>query len=74
MSKKVHLILFLLFISNFSYSQGWLPMGSRSQSLANSSVCLTDIWSFHHNPAATANVENFGIGLSYWFSVRSHIL
>mgnify|MGYP001168982640 FL=1 len=65
MSKKVHFTLFLFFISHFNYSQGWLPMGSRSQSLANASVCLADVWSYHHNPAATANVESFGVGLSY---------
>ncbi len=47
------------------YAQGWQPAGARSMSMANSTVALTDVWSFHHNPAGLAFVENTSAGLSY---------
>ncbi len=46
-------------------AQGWLPMGARSNSMANSSVTLTDVWSFHHNPGAMADLEKQAFGISY---------
>ncbi|MEN9997529.1 MAG: hypothetical protein RI922_519 [Bacteroidota bacterium] len=46
-------------------AQGWLPMGARSNSMANSSVTLTDVWSFHHNPGAMAELEKQAFGVSY---------
>lgn len=55
------LILFPL-IAN---SQGWLPMGARSNSMANASVALDDSWAFHHNPGALAGVDKMSIGVSY---------
>jgi len=66
-SKYIYSFLFcsiIIFFNHFS-AQGWLPMGSRSQSIANASVALSDLWSYHHNPAATSEVEKFGVGLSY---------
>ena len=62
--KFIFLNVFFLFYSS-AYSQGWLPMGSRSQSIANASVAISDLWSYHHNPAASSKVKNFGVGLSY---------
>ena len=60
--KFIFLNVFFLFHSS-AYSQGWLPMGSRSQSIANASVAISDLWSYHHNPAASSKVKNFGVGL-----------
>lgn len=68
MDKHIRKFIFLnvLFLfHSISYSQGWLPMGSRSQSIANASVAISDLWSYHHNPAASSKVKNFGVGLSY---------
>jgi hypothetical protein len=48
-----------------TFGQGWVPAGARSMSLANASVTFEDVWAFHNNPAALAEVENFSIGLSY---------
>jgi len=47
------------------FAQGWLPMGARSNSMGNSSVTLTDVWAFHHNPGAIADLEKQSIGISY---------
>lgn len=49
----------------FGFAQGWNPVGARSQSLANASVCLTDVWAFHHNPGALAYIDKTSVGLSY---------
>lgn len=45
--------------------QGWNPVGSRSASLANTSVCLDDVWAYHHNPGATASIQKISIGAYY---------
>ena len=48
-----------------SYSQGWKPVGARSASLAGASVCLDDVWAFHHNPGALAAIKAFSAGAYY---------
>lgn len=55
----------LLLVPFTFFSQGWLPMGARSNSMGNSSVTLTDVWAFHHNPGAMAELEKQAIGISY---------
>ena len=59
--------LFILFIilPVTSHSQGWLPMGGRSNSMANATVALSDTWSYHHNPGALAEITNASFGVSY---------
>jgi long-subunit fatty acid transport protein len=60
---------FLFFASFYffvhSFGQGYYPMGGRSQSLANASATLEDVWAFHHNPAALTGVQKMEIGISY---------
>ncbi len=46
-------------------AQGWQPVGARSMSMANSTVAVSDVWSFHHNPGALANLKQISAGLSY---------
>ena len=46
-------------------AQGWQPVGARSMSLANSTVAVSDVWSYHHNPGALANLKQVSAGLSY---------
>jgi hypothetical protein len=61
---KLTIILsFLLPLTLFS--QGWVPTGARSNSLANASVALSDAWSYHHNPGALAEIHERAIGVSY---------
>ena len=47
------------------FSQGGLPAGARSMSLANASVTLEDAWSYYHNPGALAGLKQTSIGISY---------
>jgi hypothetical protein len=47
------------------FAQGWQPMGSRSMSMCNASVALTDVWAYHHNPAALIGIKKVAIGISY---------
>ena len=47
------------------FSQGWRPVGARSAALANTSVCLDDVWAYHNNPGATAGIKQFSVGLYY---------
>lgn len=58
------LIIFLL-LTTATFSQGWLPAGGRSMSMANATVSSADEWSYFNNPGATACAKNFSIGISY---------
>lgn len=63
---KIHWFTVLLILAGTSArAQGWLPMGARSNSLANASVTLTDVWSFHHNPGALGELKTISAGISY---------
>lgn len=63
---KIHCITLLLIVLGLnSRAQGWLPMGARSNSLANASVTLVDAWSFHHNPGALGELKQASGGLAY---------
>ncbi|MES2589526.1 MAG: hypothetical protein V4622_11155 [Bacteroidota bacterium] len=64
MLKFVKTIFFSISFS-FIFAQGWQAVGARSMSLSNASVCLSDVWAFHHNPAALANLEKTSVGISY---------
>jgi hypothetical protein len=59
------LLLLLLLIPQVLDAQGWLPMGARSNSMANATVAISDAWSFHHNPGALAELKQLSIGVSY---------
>ncbi|MBL4862593.1 MAG: hypothetical protein JKY09_06205 [Crocinitomicaceae bacterium] len=48
-----------------AFSQGWVPSGARSMSLANASVCLSDVWAYHNNPGALGEIESLSVGVSY---------
>jgi hypothetical protein len=59
------LIFCLPFFFINCFAQGWQPMGSRSMSLGNASVALTDVWAYHHNPAAIVGIKKVSFGISY---------
>ena len=59
------LITILLLTGTTAYTQGWLPSGARSMSMANASVSTYDVWSYHNNPGALAKLETFSAGISY---------
>jgi hypothetical protein len=63
--KRIFLMTIFIFSLQFSFCQGWLPMGSRSHALGNASVAIDDIWAYHHNPANLVSVKKLGFGLSY---------
>jgi hypothetical protein len=58
-------LLFCMALPVVMLSQGWLPVGARSNSMANASVSLSDAWAYHHNPGALAGVDKLSIGVSY---------
>lgn len=59
-------LILLLLISNSCYSQNYTYFaGSRSSSLAHSSVSLVDIWSSFHNQAGLAFLETDQLAFSY---------
>ena len=62
---RIFLMTIFIFSLQFSFGQGWLPMGSRSHALGNASVAIDDIWAYHHNPANLVSVKKLGFGLSY---------
>ena len=63
--ERFFLMTIFIFSLQFSFCQGWLPMGSRSHALGNASVAIDDIWAYHHNPANLVSVKKLGFGLSY---------
>jgi len=62
---RIILISLLCFIQGLSYSQGWSPAGARSMSMANASVAQNDVWAYHNNPGALADVDHLSIAVSY---------
>jgi hypothetical protein len=48
-----------------SLSQGYTEIGARQSSLSNAGVCLEDVWSYFHNPAAMTGVKAFSAGVYY---------
>lgn len=58
-------LLFVLIFTYTAYSQGWIPVGSRSNALANASVTIADVWAFHHNPGALGELTEATVGVSY---------
>lgn len=63
--ERIFLMIIFIISLQFSFCQGWLPMGSRSHALGNASVAIDDIWAYHHNPANLVSVKKMGFGLSY---------
>lgn len=62
---KYYYFLFTFCVVFSSFGQGWNPVGSRSAGLSNTSVGITDVWSYFHNPGATASIENISFGAYY---------
>lgn len=54
-----------IFFTCYSFSQGWLPVGARSNSLVNASVAIADVWAYHHNPGALGELKQAAAGISY---------
>lgn len=66
MKKSVFTFCFIFSLIGYhTYCQGLHFSGSRSNSLANASVCLLDVYAFHNNPANLSPLENVSIGISY---------
>lgn len=63
--KKTLLLALLLPLCFGLRAQGWNPVGARSVALANTSVCLDDVWAYHHNPGATASIKSLSFGAFY---------
>lgn len=62
---RILLILLVLSACQTSFGQGWVPSGGRSMSMANASICNNDVWAYHNNPGALADVKSFTAGISY---------
>lgn len=57
--------LWLCLSTATAFSQGWIPVGARANSMANAVVADVDAWSFFHNPGALGYMENAAVGASY---------
>lgn len=58
----IFLFVFIPIISAWDIAT---PIGSRTNSIGNCSVALSEFWSCHNNPAGFANYNNIAVGLSY---------
>jgi hypothetical protein len=64
--KQLLLFVFILALNLSLRAQtSDFPVGARSAGMANTSVCLTDIWAVHHNQAALVGLEQAGVGAYY---------
>lgn len=63
--KRTTTLLFFLIAVVQGFSQGWKPVGARAAGLANTSVCLDDVWAYHHNPGALSGIKKFSAGAYY---------
>ncbi len=62
---RTTLLLLLFFIGYQVWSQGWNPVGARSNSLSGASVTLSDTWSAFHNVGAAAEIKEVSLGAYY---------
>lgn len=62
---KIVTLSFILLLSPLSFSQGWLPAGARSMSMANASVGMHDVWSYHNNPGSIGKIDRLSAGIAY---------
>jgi len=62
---RILILSFLYLFLSHVYGQGYAPAGSRSMSMANASVAFNDVWAYHNNPGAVADVDHFSVALSY---------
>ena len=58
-------IVFSIVNQSNTHAQGFAFSGSRSQALANASVCLKDVFSYHNNPAKSSEIKSLTFGLAY---------
>ncbi len=62
---KTLLLIATIFLFNFVHAQGIIPAGAKSMSMGNASTTFNDVWAYHNNPGALADVDKFSVGLSY---------
>jgi hypothetical protein len=58
------IVLSSLFLQH-THAQYWVPTGSRSSSMANTSVAASDPWSVHNNPAGMAFLKQPSAGIYF---------
>jgi hypothetical protein len=58
-------VISIFFFAHNIQCQGYSFSGSRSQALANASVCLSDVFAYHNNPANAAGQKQVSFGLAY---------
>jgi long-subunit fatty acid transport protein len=64
-SSRILCIISFFFFAHNLQCQGYSFSGSRSQALANASVCLSDVFAYHNNPANAAGQKEVSFGLAY---------
>jgi len=63
---RINLVLVLpIVLNSICYTQSISFSGSRSQGLANASVCLQDVFSYHNNPANLVGQSALSFALAY---------
>ena len=64
-SSRMLCVISIFFFAHNIQCQGYSFSGSRSQALANASVCLSDVFAYHNNPANAAGQKEVSFGLAY---------
>jgi len=62
--KKLFLIS-IIWLSHQAVAQVYPQIGARSNGLANTSLCLNDVWSIYNNPGAFGSLQKTELGFSY---------
>ncbi|MBT3207662.1 MAG: hypothetical protein HN704_16315 [Bacteroidetes bacterium] len=67
MKKKLILLklfIILLISTSFAANDNY-PIGARQAAMSNASVCLSDIWSVHHNQAGLTKLKKISLGFHH---------
>jgi len=59
------ILLSIFWLSHQAIAQVYPQIGARSNGMANSSLCLNDVWSIYNNPGAFGTLEKTTLGFSY---------
>lgn len=63
--EKLFLFVLTIFSATMYAGNDNLPLGGRATGMANTGLCISDVWAIHYNQAALADLREISFGASY---------